>query len=141
VGDGPDEAKVRAAAGANVLLAGRLPRESLRELLRRARAFVFAAEEDFGIAPVEALACGTPVIAYARGGVTETVTWGPGGTGVVFEEQSEEAIAGAVRRFESLAEPIPAERCRERALLFGADRFRREFAGFVTREWERFAWA
>jgi glycosyltransferase involved in cell wall biosynthesis len=84
------------------------------------------------------MACGTPVIAYAKGGVTESVTWGPGGTGVVFEEQSEEAIADAVRRFEALAEPIPPERCRERALLFGVERFRREFGGWVEREWERY---
>lgn len=133
IGDGPDAAKVRGAAGPNVTLLGRLSRASVRDHLRQARAFVFAAEEDFGIAPVEAQACGTPVIAYGKGGVAETVTWGPGGTGVVFEEQTEEAIADAVRRFEALGAPIPAERCRERSLRFSADRFRRAFHEFVAR--------
>jgi len=138
IGDGPDAAKVRAAAGPNVTLLGRQPRDVVRDHLRRARAFVFAAEEDFGIAPVEAQACGAPVIAFARGGVTETITWGPGGTGVVFEEQTEGAIVDAVRRFESLPERIPEARCRERALLFRSDRFRREFGDFVTRKAREF---
>ena len=73
VGDGPERQRVRDAAGPNVEFVGEVPRERLRELLRGARAFLFAAEEDFGILPVEAQACGTPVIAYGRGGSLETV--------------------------------------------------------------------
>ncbi len=71
--------------------------------MQRARAFVFAAEEDFGIAPVEAQACGTPVIAYGRGGAAETVRAGE--TGVFFHEQTAAAIAAAVRRFEGHGTP------------------------------------
>ncbi len=89
VGDGPEAPRVRAAAGPNVEFVGEVARERLRELLRRARAFIFAAEEDFGILPVEAQACGTPVIAYRRGGVLETVRGLEAAqpTGVFFDEQ------------------------------------------------------
>ncbi|MGH7656033.1 MAG: glycosyltransferase, partial [Gemmatimonadaceae bacterium] len=86
IGDGPDATKVRAAAGSNAVMVGRLSRQEVRTYLRRARAFVFAAEEDFGIAPVEAQACGTPVIAFGQGGVTETVCGldSPAPTGVFY---------------------------------------------------------
>jgi len=135
IGDGPDAAKVRAAAGANVTLVGHQTRESVRDHLRRARAFLFAAEEDFGIAPVEALACGTPVIAFGRGGVTETVRGldDPSPTGVFYAEQSPDALADAIRKFESLSTPISPRACRDRALLFTANRFRTEFRRFVER--------
>ncbi|HEY5939663.1 MAG TPA: glycosyltransferase, partial [Gemmatimonadales bacterium] len=73
IGDGPEERRIRGRAGSNVTLLGRQPFEVLHDHLRRARAFVFAAEEDFGIAPLEAQACGTPVIAYGKGGVLETL--------------------------------------------------------------------
>jgi glycosyltransferase involved in cell wall biosynthesis len=73
VGEGPESTRIRALAGADVEFTGEVPRERLRELLRGARAFLFAAEEDFGILPVESQACGTPVIAYGRGGALETV--------------------------------------------------------------------
>ncbi len=129
IGDGPDEGKVRAAAGHNVELVGRLSREEVRSYLRRAKAFVFAAEEDFGIAPVEAQACGTPVIAFGRGGVTETVVNGE--TGIFYTEQTAEALADAVRRFESGAGKISEARCRENALRFQATNFRRDFLRFV----------
>ena len=89
-GDGPDAARIRAAAGPNVEFAGEVPRDRLRALMRGARAFVFAAEEDFGIIPLEAQACGTPVIAYARGAAIETLR-GPDSrqpTGVFFATQS-----------------------------------------------------
>jgi glycosyltransferase involved in cell wall biosynthesis len=117
------------------MFVGRESRERVRERLRGARAFVFAAEEDFGIAPVEAQACGTPVIAFGRGGVTETVRGldQEGPTGVFYGEQTAEALADAVRRFEGLAEPISGERCREHALRFRAECFREGIRGFVER--------
>ncbi len=135
IGDGPDWAKVRAAAGPNVELAGRLPRSEVRDYLRRARAFVFAAEEDFGIAPVEAQACGTPVIAFGRGGATETVRGldAPAPTGVFYEEQSADALAAAVQKFERLPQPIDAAACRDNSLRFGAALFRSNIRGFVER--------
>ncbi len=141
IGDGPDVAKIRAAAGPNVELVGRLSREQVRSYLRRARAFVFAAEEDFGIAPVEAQACGTPVIAFGRGGVTETVRGldSPTPTGVFYAEQTAESLAAAVERFEALSPAISAAQCRANALRFRAELFRDGFHAFVERESARLA--
>ncbi len=140
VGDGPDAAKVRAASGSNVMLVGRESRERVRDRLRVARAFLFAAEEDFGIAPVEAQACGTPVIAFGRGGVTETVRGldAEAPSGLLYDAQTPEALADAVRRFEALARPITADACRASALRFGAELFRAGMRAFVEREWTAF---
>ncbi len=127
IGDGPDVSKVRAAAGHNVEMMGRLSREEVRSYLRRAKAFVFAAEEDFGIAPVEAQACGTPVIAFGRGGVTETIV--DGQTGVFYSEQTAESLADAVRRFEGMS--ISEAACRENSLRFSSEKFRAAFRSFA----------
>ena len=99
IGDGPEMDRVRGKAGPNVELLGYRDNATLRSHLQRAKAFVFMAEEDFGIVPVEAQACGTPVIAFGRGGVAETVVAGQ--TGILFHEQSAESLAGAVRLFET----------------------------------------
>ena len=141
VGDGPDAARVRAAAGPNIEFVGEVARERLRELLRGARAFLFAAEEDFGILPLEAQAVGTPVIAFGRGGVLETVRGldDRAPTGVFFVEQTPAAIANAVRRFEADAPRIRPEACRTNAERFSAERFRREFAAFVAARRAEFA--
>jgi len=135
IGDGPQARQVRAAAGANVEFIGELPRQALRDALRGARAFVFAAEEDFGILPVEAQACGTPVIAYGRGGALETVVGLPRdeATGLFFADQSPAAIAAAVRTFDSAADRFDAEACVHNAARFGAARFATEFAAHVAR--------
>jgi len=139
-GDGPDAAKIRAAAGRNVELVGRVGRDEARSLLGGARAFLFAAEEDFGIAPVEAQARGVPVIAYSRGGTLETVRGldhhAP--TGVFFDEQSEAAIARAVRQFEENAHRIEPAACRASAERFAERVFHDEFSAFVAREWQAF---
>jgi glycosyltransferase involved in cell wall biosynthesis len=141
VGEGPDADKIRRAAGANVELVGRVGRIQLRELLRGARAFIFAAEEDFGIAPVEAQACGLPVIAFGRGGAVETVVGRNDArdderTGVFFNEQTPGAIAAAVRAFESMS--ISPRACRVNAERFTEARFRSEFRQVVEREWANF---
>jgi glycosyltransferase involved in cell wall biosynthesis len=133
IGDGPEAPRVRAAAGSNVEFVGEVPRERLRELLRGARAFLFAAEEDFGLLPVEAQACGTPVIAYGRGGSLETVR-GPGqaaATGMFFAAQQPSAVAGAVRAFDGPLSTLLAADCRANAERFAAPRFRRELAAFI----------
>ena len=139
IGDGPDFAKVRARAGPNVQLLGLSGPETLRDHLQRARAFVFAAEEDFGIAPLEAQACGTPVIAFGRGGALETVR-GLGEaidrpTGLFFQEQTATDIVAAVERFEREESAITPEACRENALQFSPGRFRKEFTEFVETCW------
>jgi glycosyltransferase involved in cell wall biosynthesis len=135
IGEGPDAARVRAAAGPNVELAGRLNREALRDALRGARAFVFAAEEDFGIAPVEAQACGTPVIAFGRGGARETVI--DERTGVFFAEQTVDSLVAAVARFETRT--FDRDDCRRNAEGFNEARFRLQFATLVEQAWASFA--
>ena len=129
IGDGPEMPKVRAAATPNVTLLGHQPREALRDWLRRAQGFVFAAEEDFGIAPVEALACGTPVVAYGRGGARETVVGlgsGAPATGVFFESQTADAIAGGVRALEAALDigEVTAAGCRAQGERFSEFVFR-----------------
>jgi glycosyltransferase involved in cell wall biosynthesis len=134
VGDGPELGRLKAAAGPNVEFTGFLPQPQMRERLQRARAFLFAAVEDFGIAPVEAMACGTPVIALRLGGAAETVRGleSDAPTGVLFDEQSAAAIAAAVKVFEANAQRITAQACRARAEQFSAARFRSQFTAFVT---------
>jgi len=139
IGDGPEARRVRARGAANIEFLGNQPFEVLRDRLRRARAFVFAAEEDFGIAPLEAQACGTPVIAYGKGGALETIR--PIGeadpTGLFFEEQTVPSLINAVHRFERESGLIHSEACRENALQFGPERFREELAAYVRRRWRQ----
>ena len=135
IGDGPEMERVRAKAGPNVNLLGYKDNPTLRSHLQKAKAFVFAAEEDFGILPVEAQACGTPVIAFGRGGVAETVN--PGETGVLFAEQSVESLVDAVRQFEKIT--FAPEAIRHQAEKFSAQVFRGHFSDFVRRNckgWE-----
>jgi glycosyltransferase involved in cell wall biosynthesis len=121
-GDGPEMPRVRAAAAGapNIEIRGRVPQPELVSLLQSARAFVFAAEEDFGIAMVEAQACGTPLICYGRGGATDIVQEGL--TGVLFATQDAPAIRHAVTRFETL--PIDPAACRANAERFSRAAFR-----------------
>ena len=141
IGEGPEQARIAAAAGPNVKLLGRAPDGVRDQWLATARAFVFAAEEDFGIAPLEAQARGTPVIAYGRGGALETICGldAAAPTGVLFEKQTPEAIAAAVRTYEANAHRITARACRENAARFSAERFRGEFSAFVAARQAEFA--
>jgi len=139
IGEGPDNEKVRAAAGPNVTFTGRLNRDQIRSYLRRARAFLFAADEDFGIAPVEAQACGTPVLAFARGGVTETIRGldSPDPTGMFYGEQSADSLADAIREFERVRATISHDACRTNAVRFRAELFRAGITSFVERACSR----
>jgi len=136
IGDGPDFKRIKASAGPNVQMLGYQHAEALVGYMRHARAVVFAAEEDFGIVPVEAQACGTPVIAFGKGGVTETVL--PGETGVFFYEQTVDSLCEAVKYFEANRGRICPERCRRHADRFSIARFRQQFEKFIEREWASF---
>jgi glycosyltransferase involved in cell wall biosynthesis len=115
---------VRAGAGEATELLGEVSASERDELLSGARALLFPGEEDFGIVPVEAQAAGAPVIAYGVGGAAESVL--DGRTGVLFAEQSEAALAGAIERFEGLR--LDQDQARENAGRFGDERFRAEMA-------------
>lgn len=140
IGDGPEMQKIRAKAGSNVTVLGYKPDDVLRDYMQRAKAFVFAAEEDFGITPLEAQACGTPVIAYGKGGVLETIRGldDKQPTGVFFAEQSISAIKAAVISFEQEAAHILPVTCRNNACRFAPERFRAEFMTCVEDKWNRF---
>ncbi len=135
IGDGPEFRQLKAIAGPNVQMLGYQPRAIVREHMQRARAFVFAALEDFGIAPVEAQACGTPVIAYGRGGVTESVIEGK--SGVFFQEQTVESLLGAIQQFDRRAARFSAAEIRANALRFGAERFKQQFRACIEEQVKR----
>jgi glycosyltransferase involved in cell wall biosynthesis len=134
IGDGPEMAKIRSKAGPNCTFTGFLPPEQVRAYLAKAKAFIFPSEEDFGIVPVEAQACGTPVIAYGRGGALETVIPWPGNqpqghypTGVFFEDQTAESLVDAVGQFERIAEELDAEKICQHAQMFSVAAFKTSF--------------
>ena len=128
VGDGPDMKRIQAAARghSNIQILGYQSDEELRRLVSKAKAFVFAAIEDFGISPLEAQASGTPVICLGRGGSLETIqpldSEDP--TGVYFYEQTREALIEAVDQFELHGHRIKPASCRRNAERFATERFR-----------------
>lgn len=140
IGDGTEMRKVQAVAGPNVELLGYQPFEVVRDCMQRARALVFAAEEDFGISLVEAQACGTPVIAFGRGGAAESIRGDghPQPTGQFFDAQDPQSIATAVREFERRSAAISPQACRENARRFSVEVFRRRYGQHVSRCWDKF---
>ncbi len=134
IGSGQDEPRLRALAGPETHFLGWQPDAVIRDHLRRCRALLFPGEEDFGIVPLEAQACGTPVVALARGGATETVLPLGGDrppTGVWFAEQSAEALAAAVERFEAHADAFAPAVARRQALRFHQWRFTTELVAYL----------
>ena len=131
IGDGPELKKIQSKAGTNVILMGYQNNDVLKDYMQRAKAFVFAAEEDFGIIPVEAQACGTPVIAFGKGGALETIE--NGRTGIFFDTQTSESIIEAVNKFESSNDFDPYY-IRRNAERFSPERFRNEFQAIVDTE-------
>jgi glycosyltransferase involved in cell wall biosynthesis len=127
IGDGPLRRQIKQRAGPTVKLLGKVSEDELCRCYARCRAFVMPQEEDFGLAPVEAMSAGRPVIAYGAGGALETVVADE--TGVFFAEQTPASLAAAVRRFETLS--FDKTRCRERALEFDTERFKERFSAYV----------
>lgn len=134
-GTGPDFEKIKRVAGENIEFLGFVSDDEMRSLMTNAKAFVFAANEDFGIIPLEAQACGTPVIAYGRGGALETVVHGK--TGIHFTEQNQESLTDAIQSFEDNFSFDPVI-IRKHAERFSRDRFIKEFSLFVKEEYEKF---
>ena len=136
IGDGPQMPKLRAMAGANVELAGYRSTPELRQRMQKARAFLFAGIEDFGIVMAEAQACGTPLIAFDGGGAAEIVRED---TGMLFGQQSAAAVIDAVGRFEREAGRFTPRACRDNAARFSRERFSRGLSERVAALWQRFA--
>jgi glycosyltransferase involved in cell wall biosynthesis len=141
IGGGPEFRRIRRKYGSkNIQLLGYQPDEVVTDHLQRAKAFIFAANEDFGIAPVEAQAAGCTVIAYGKGGALETVIgWpGPDATGVFFNAQTPEALEAAIRIFEAHEDEFDPETSRRNAERFTLERFEQEFTATVEELWENF---
>lgn len=137
IGGGPNLEAYRKLAKDNVTVMGYQPFDMLKDKMQHAKAFVFAADEDFGMIPIEAQSCGTPVIAYGHGGSLETVNGGK--TGLFFYEQTPEAIVEAVNKFESMgSQPFAPADCRQWAEGFSEERFKREIKEFVEEKYEEF---
>ncbi|MBH2749110.1 glycosyltransferase family 4 protein [Serratia marcescens] len=137
IGDGPEIKKIKMKASSNVHILGYKDKSVLIDYMSHAKAFIFAAEEDFGIVPVEAQGCGTPVIAFGRGGALETVRpHGTGkATGLFFERQDVKSLIESVHRFEKIQDKILPSDCYNNALKFSSERFDKEFSEYVREKW------
>ncbi|WP_308563702.1 glycosyltransferase family 4 protein [uncultured Klebsiella sp.] len=140
IGSGTEMKKIKSKATTNIEILGYQPDHVMEEYMSKARAFVFAAEEDFGITPVEAQACGTPVIAFGKGGSLETVR--PYGvnnpTGLFFYKQDVSSIIEAINKFELVKEDILPQDCRNNAEKFSSERFKKEISNYVESKWNSF---
>lgn len=136
IGEGEERQRLEQAAGPNIQFLGYQANSAVADYMARCKALIFPAEEDFGITPVEAQAAGAPVIAYGRGGATETVI--PGKTGLLFPQQTVESLVNAVTEFERGLTLMPAHRIRHAAERFSEARFRQEFQQLMEDTWQRF---
>ena len=143
IGDGPERQRLAAMAGPNVQLLGRLPQQEVNGWLARCRAYVYAGLEDFGIAPVEAMASGAPVIGLGQGGLLYSVRCISTGcaqpTGLLFADQTPAALVAALERFEQqrLWTQLPAESLRQWAERFSPQRFRQRMGAVIDQAWNR----
>jgi glycosyltransferase involved in cell wall biosynthesis len=143
IGTGQELKQIRTLAQSNVQVLGEQPNEVVEKYMAAAKAFVYAACEDFGIAPVEAQACGTPVIAYGAGGALETVRsieqYSDTGTGIFFATQTEAALMEAIEKFEAYQRVFQPEWIRTHATQFAADVFREKFLAFLQNSWQDYS--
>lgn len=140
IGDGSEMAKIKSKAANNIEILGYQSDAIMLQYMKNAKAFVFAAEEDFGITPVEAQACGTPVIAFGKGGSLETVR--PFGvqkpTGLFFNEQTLLSVVDAISEFEMISDKINPIDCRNNALNFSREVFKNKIEKYVEDKWFEF---
>jgi len=135
IGDGPELKNLKKHSSSNIEFLGFQEDKVVEDFLRKAKALIYAAEEDFGIVPVEAQACGTPVIAYGKGGVLETVL--DGETGLFFPEQSPISIIDAIEKFEKHPK-FDSTEIRRNAERFSKKRFKTEMKSFVDQAYQEF---
>lgn len=139
IGDGTEMSKIKSKAAKNVEVLGYQPNEVMREYMQNAKAFIFAAEEDFGITPVEAQACGTPVIAFGKGGIRNcTPAWCERCYRSFFPEQSISSIVDAVMKFDDIGNGIAPIDCRNNAINFSRERFQCELREYIANKWGLF---
>ncbi|EMM0379261.1 glycosyltransferase family 4 protein [Pluralibacter gergoviae] len=140
IGTGSEMKKIKSKATSNINILGYQSDQVLLEFMQKAKGFIFAAEEDFGIAPIEAQACGTPVITFGKGGALETIR--PYGvdkpSGLFFNRQDVKSITDAVNQFELISDNIEPTFCRENALRFSKSRFQTEILKYVENKWVLF---
>jgi glycosyltransferase involved in cell wall biosynthesis len=129
VGEGPERRRLESLAGPSVMFLGHVDRQTLLDLFGRCHAYLTPGVEDFGIAPVEAMAAGKPVVAFRNGGATETVEHGV--TGILVDRQDPDAFADAIGHLQELR--IDPARLREQARRFDVPRFRAEWTAFLDR--------
>lgn len=134
IGTGQEEKKLKSIAKSNIEFLGWESYESLRKYYSNCKAFIFPGEEDFGITPVEAQACGKPVIAYGKGGVLETVI--PDVTGIFFQEQTPESLIEAVKKFETMK--FDGNKIRENTIRFNYQRFKTEINKYIQNKTKHF---
>ena len=138
IGAGGEFKKLKKIAGINIELLGYQPFEELKNYMQKARGFIFAAKEDFGLVPVEAQACGTPVIAFGEAGSLDTVITpqrdSKNYTGVFFDKQTPESIIDAIKKFEKMTfDPL---NCRKNAEDFSVEKFDENFRNYVEKKYE-----
>ncbi len=145
IGNGPDFNKIKSKAKKNIEFMGFVPTNEMVNLTQAARAFIFAAEEDFGIAPIEAQACGIPVIAFGKGASLETIIgdfpeahFRDGNTGLFFRNQSISSLLEAVSKFEQVEDQFSAETIRLNATRFSRERFESDFKKYIDLKYKEF---
>ncbi|MBC7476150.1 MAG: glycosyltransferase family 4 protein [Candidatus Sericytochromatia bacterium] len=140
IGEGTEFDKINSKKTNNITIMGFQSFEVIKDFMQRAKAFVFAAEEDFGIAPLEAQACGTPVIAYGKGGALETIIGleNDKPTGIFFYQQNTDSIIEAINKFESLDKNILPIDCRNNAMRFSPERFQKELREYIFEQVNKF---
>ena len=147
IGDGPERKKLQLIAKSNIKFLGKIPNEKVEEYMSRCRAFVYAGLEDFGIAPVEAIASGAPVIAYGKGGILDTVNCLINGdenqvyTGILFKEQTSADIVDTIKWFEDTKswKEFNPQSLNNYAQKFCPDNFKQKFDFFINKSWDNFS--